>query len=133
MTPPAASPHLARRTPWALWTALLAMLLALQASAGATRPAALAESGAVAAKLTLPAPLAAQLREPGHVLKASAQRPSVAKPQNGHDGAPPLPAQAAALSAPLARAHIHFARPADAVPGESTTRAYRARAPPHRA
>ena len=75
MTAPAASPQTSRRAPWALWTTLLAMLLAIQVSAGAIRPTALVESGALAAKLTLPAPLAAQFRDTGHALKAAPRRP----------------------------------------------------------
>lgn len=131
MTSPAA-PSRNAAAAWRLWTALLGMLLALQLSAGAVRPATLAETGTVAAKLNLPAPLAAQLRETGQALKAAAQRPGPASPQDGPGGTPPLPARATALPARLASAHVHFARPADIGPGDSATRAYRARAPPYR-
>ena len=131
MTSPAASAP--ARRPWALWTAFLAILLALQASAGAIRPATLAETGAVAAKLTFPAPFAAQLRETGPVLKAAAQRPGAANPQNGHGSVPPLPAHSAVPPAGFAPAPARYTIPDDAGPGHSAARAYRARAPPHHA
>lgn len=131
MTAPAASPNAARRAPWALWTTLLAMLLALQVSAGAIRPAALIETGTVAAKLTLPAPLAAQFRDTGPALKAAAQRLNAAKPQDGSDGGtPPLPALGAALPAPglsASRPHLSLISAAYAA---VLSGANRARAPP---
>ncbi|WP_343518748.1 hypothetical protein [Sphingomonas sp.] len=125
MTPTAASSR-----PWALWTTLLAMLLAVQASAGAIRPAALADSGLIAAKLTLPAPLAAQLRESGQALKAAGQR-LTARPPDGHDGAtPPLPVRALAFAAPTDANELLQADRPSARHGESGASAYCARAPP---
>ncbi|WP_447724100.1 hypothetical protein [Sphingomonas koreensis] len=134
MTPPPAFQQTVRRAPWALWTTLLAMLLAVQASAGAIRPAALIESGAVAAKLTLPAPLAAQFRETGHALKAAGQRLSAARPHDGQDGgAPPLPSHSLAVAAPAAQDDLRYFTPAVASRGDSVAGPYRARAPPLRA
>jgi len=134
MMPPPASQQTSRRAPWAFWTALLAMLLAVQASAGAIRPATLAESGAVAAKLTLPAPLAAQFRDTGHALKAAGQRFNAAKPHDDRNGAaPPLPSHALAIAPPTARSEAHHAASGVAPSGVGTVGLYRARAPPHRA
>ena len=134
MIAPAAPPHAARRSPWALWTTLLAMLLALQASAGAIRPAAAIEAGTIAAKLTLPAPFAAQFRETGHALKAAGQRLNAAKPDDGHDGpAPPLPSGIAALAVPAAQSGLHAPSGITAPRGDTAARAYRARAPPRAA
>jgi hypothetical protein len=134
MTAPAASPQTSRRAPWALWTTLLAMLLALQASAGTIRPAAAIEAGAIAAKLTLPAPFAAQFRETGHALKAAGQRLNAAKPDDDHDGAtPPLPSGIAALAIPAAQTGLHTPSGATAPRGDTAARAYRARAPPRAA
>ena len=120
-----------RRAPWALWTTLLAMLLAIQVSAGAIRPAALLDSGAAAAKLTLPAPLAAQFRDTAHTLKAAGQRLSTAKPQDGQDGStPPIPAFSLAVAAP-ALAADPLDTPLSAGPhGAGPSGANRARAPP---
>ncbi len=131
MTASVASPHPVRRAPWALWTALLAMLLALQASAGATRPAAYLESGVIAAKLVQPAPLAAQFRDTGHTLKAGGQRLSAAKSLADQDGAaPPLQSGAPALiAAPVAGGAL-YAGGASAPCGDALDRANRARAPP---
>lgn len=129
MTPMAAFPQPVRRSPWTLWATLLAMLLALQASAGAIRPPALGESGAAAAKLTLPAPLAAQLRESGQVLKAAAQRLNAAKPHDDHDAAPPLPAHAGFAASAAAGPPAYRFRD-DTPRGTAGTGAYRARAPP---
>ena len=134
MMPPAASPRNARTTPWGLWTTLLAMLLALQLSAGAIPRAAVAEAGTAAAKLTLPTPLATQLRESGQAIKATAQRASTARPYEGQDGGvPPLPANPATLIPAPALAALHRIAPAHAEPRESIARAYRARAPPRHA
>jgi hypothetical protein len=131
MTAPAASLHTARRAPWALWTTLLAMLLAVQVSAGTIRPAALVETGAVAAKLTLPLPLAAQFRDTGHALKAAGQRPNAARPGDGHDGAaPPLLALSAAVAAPILAADPLYTRPGAAPRSTVASGANRARAPP---
>lgn len=131
MTAPATSPQTSHRAPWVLWTTLLAMLLAVQVSVGAIRPAALIESGAAAAKLTLPAPLAAQFRDTAHTLKAAGQRLSAAKPQDGQDGStPPIPAFSLAVAAPaLAADPLHT--PLSAAPhGAGPSGANRARAPP---
>jgi hypothetical protein len=134
MTAPAASPHTARRAPWALWTTLLAMLLAVQASAGAIRPAAAIEAGTIAAKLTLPAPYAAQFRDTGHALKAAGQRLNAARPDGANDGAtPPLPSGIAALVIPPAQAGPHALFGATAPHGDTAASAYRARAPPRAA
>lgn len=131
MTAPMASQQTSRRAPWAFWTALLAMLLALQASTGAIRPAALVESGAIAAKLTLPAPLAAQFRDTGHALKAAGQRLNAAKPQDGPDGAaPPLPSRTFGAFAPATASDLLHAASANAPRGDVSSRTYRARAPP---
>lgn len=131
MTTPAAPQQTSRRAPWALWTALLAMLLALQASTGAIRPAAVIESGVVAAKLTLPAPLAAQFRDTGPALKAATQRLSTARPNDGHDGAPPpIPSHSLALAAPATESDLRHVVGAIASYGDTGPRAYRARAPP---
>jgi hypothetical protein len=134
MNAPAASPQAARRAPWALWTTLLAMLLALQASVGAIRPAAAIETGTIAAKLTLPAPFAAQFRETGHALKAAGQRLNAAKPDDGHDGpTPPLPSGIAALAVPVVQSGLYAPSGATAPPSDTAARAYRARAPPRAA
>lgn len=125
MTPPAASSR-----PWALWTTLLAILLALQASAGAIRPSALADAGAVAAKLTLPAPLTAQLREPGQALKAAGQRHNAAKPDDGQDGTPPLPAYIASIRAPAIAATLRHRLSDRTGQAVAPASAYHARAPP---
>lgn len=131
MTAPAASSHTARRAPWALWTTLLAMLLALQVSASAIRPAALADAGAVAAKLVQPAPLAAQFRDTGHALKAAGQRLNTAKPQDDRDGAaPPLPSHTLAAILPARASGLLHATCANARRGDALAGAYRARAPP---
>ena len=134
MTPPAAPSRNARTAPLGLWTTLLAILLALQLSAGAIPRAAIAEAGTAAAKLTLPTPLASQLRESGQAIKATAQRASTARPHEGQDGGvPPLPANAATLIPARALAVPHRIAPAHAGPRESIARAYRARAPPRHA
>lgn len=131
MTAPAASQQTSRRAPWAWWTTLLAMLLAVQVSAGAIRPATLIESGAIAAKLTLPAPLAAQFRDTGHALKAAGQRLNAARPGDGHDGpAPPLLALNPALAAPILAADPLYTRPGAAPRSTIASGANRARAPP---
>lgn len=107
------------------------MLLALQASAGAIRPAALVEAGAVAAKLVQPAPLAAQFRDTGHALKATGQRLTASKPHDDQDGAPPpLPSAAPALIAVPAAGSTQYADGASARRGDALDRANRARAPP---
>lgn len=134
MTAPAASIQTNRRAPWALWTALLAILLAVQASAGAIRPAAVIETGAVAAKLTLPAPLAAQFRDTGHALKAAGQRLNAAKPGDDQDGtSPPLPSGILALVAPATGAELRPVSGPFAARSGITATAYRARAPPRAA
>jgi hypothetical protein len=134
MTVPAASPQTGRRAPWALWTTLLAMLLALQVSAGAIRPAALVESGAVAAKLTLPAPLIAQFRDTGHALKAAGQRLNPAKLHDDQDGGtPPLPSRIVAIGAPAADGTTRHIVGGHAPRGDSADGLYRARAPPRAA
>lgn len=131
MTAPAASPNAARRAPWALWTTLLAMLLALQVSAGAIRPTALIETGTVAAKLTLPAPLAAQFRDTGPALKAAGQRLSAAKPYDDRDGTtPPLAPHIPAIAFRAAVDDVRYVSAAGAQRGNSPATAYRARAPP---
>lgn len=131
MTAPAASPQMSRRAPWALWTTLLAMLLAVQASAGAIRPAALAETGAVAARLTLPAPLAAQFRDTGHALKAAGQRLHAGKPQDIQDGGtPPLPAHRFAIPGPAGANEPLHPSETGTRSGDSSASPYRARAPP---
>lgn len=131
MTAPAASPQTSRRAPWALWTTLLAMLLAIQVSAGAIRPTALVESGALAAKLTLPAPLAAQFRDTGHALKAAGQRLNAARPGDILDDTPPpLPASGAALPAPTLADGPRHAVLSAAPHGAAPSGANRARAPP---
>lgn len=131
MTPQPASQHLPRRAPWALWTTLLAMLLALQVSVGAIRPATLAEAGAVAAKLTLPAPLAAQFRDTGHALKATGHRLNILKSHDNHDGgAPPLPSHALAFVSPVAVGDLRHVYDVSARRGDAPASAYRARAPP---
>jgi hypothetical protein len=131
MAAPAAFPHSVRRAPWALWTALLAMLLALQVSMGAIRPATLAEAGAVAAELTLPAPLAAQFRDTGHALKAAGQRINTLKSHDNHDDGPPsLPPHDLAFASPLAVGDVRHVYDAGARRGDAPANAYRARAPP---
>lgn len=130
MTAPAASLQTSRRL-WAVWTTLLAMLLAIQVSAGAIRPVALVESGAVATKLTLPAPLAAQFRDTGQALKAAGQRFNTARPLDGHDGStPPLPTFTIAIAAPVPAADPHDASLGITPHGAGTSGANRARAPP---
>lgn len=131
MTAPAPALQTTRRAPWALWTTLLAMLLALQVSAGAIRPAVLAESGAIAAKLVQPAPLAAQFRDTGHALKAAGQRLNATKPQDDRDGvAPPLPSRTLAAIIPATAGDLLPAASANARRGDALASAYRARAPP---
>jgi len=132
MTVPAASPQTGRRAPWALWTTLLAMLLALQVSAGAIRPTAPIESGAVAAKLTLPAPLIAQFRDTAHALKAAGQRLNAAKPHDDRDGATPplLPSRTFAAAAPAVESDLRYFSRVDAHRDGTAASAYRARAPP---
>ncbi len=77
------------------------MLLAVQASVGAIRPATLAETGTVTARLPLPAPLAAQFRDTGHALEAAGQRLHAGKPQDIQDGgATPLPVYRLTIAAP---------------------------------
>lgn len=131
MTGPAALPQHSRRTPWALWTTLLALLLALQASAGTIRPASFLETGAVAAKLVLPAPLSGQFRDAGHAIKAAAQRLNAARPHEAQDGAtPPLPAPVFAVAAPAAVRGPAYPADISAYRGHSAASPYRARAPP---
>lgn len=131
MTAPAASPQTSHRAPWALWTTLLAMLLAVQASAGAIRAAALVDSATVAAKLALPAPLAAQFRDTSPALKAAGQRLSPARLHDGHDGAaPPLPAIGAPLPVPVSAARPSFADFGATPHHTARSGANRARAPP---
>lgn len=111
------------------------MLLALQAPAGAIRPAALADTGAIAAKPTLPAPLTARFRDTGHALKAATQHLNAAKPSDGYDGAPPLPSGIPALAVPAMEAGLRYLSGPAAPRSSSSSKAsvYRSRASPRAA